>query len=244
MNQRVLILLFVFSLSLNSCQKDELTLPAKVYFTFGLEPHHESGLKNQTAGSAANPPFGQLDIDMGVLMVRAIEFDGKREQGRDVYFVSDFETPLQIMLGDDEEGVEVSFDIPQGSYNKIDLGIHLGDFNTTDLPSLTLAGNMVLPNSQSVYVRFEYHFDDIIVVRSRGRVASQNILLRKDKISTANVELDVPFLFRFINMGELMSGQFVNENGNDVLVINEQYNQGLFNKIANRLNNAFSVVIH
>ncbi len=243
MYTRVFILLLVFIFSMNSCQKDELTLPAKVYFTFGLEPLQESGLKNQSTESDANPPFGQLDIDMGAMVVRAIEFDGKREQGRDVYFISDFDAPLQIMLGKHEDNVEVSFDIPQGSYKKIDIGFHLGDFNGTGLPSLTLEGNMVLPNSQSVYLRFEYHFDDIIVVRSRGSVANENILLRKDKVSTATVEIDVPFLFRFINMGELMSGQFAHENGNEVLVINEHKNQALFNKLANRLNNAFSVVI-
>ncbi len=240
---RTFALLLILMFALNSCRKDELTLPAKVYFNFEIEPHQDSELKSHPAGSAASPPFGQLEIGTGRLLVRAIEFDGKREQGRDVYFISDFDAPLQIMLGKHEDNVEVSFDIPQGSYKKIDIGFHLGDFNGTGLPSLTLEGNMVLPNSQSVYLRFEYHFDDIIVVRSRGSVANENILLRKDKVSTATVEIDVPFLFRFINMGELMSGQFAHENGNEVLVINEHKNQALFNKLANRLNNAFSVVI-
>ncbi len=236
------LLVVIFTGLFVSCSKDELTLPSKVFFHFGMTPHSDTENDNLKAGysSAGQPGPISFTIDKGTLVISAIEFDGKREQGQDVYFVSDFPAPVVARLHEEGTQAAVNFDIPQGIYKRIDISLHLG--NGPDELPLKLEGIFNRPGMGSVTIHFEFSFDDIITIRSTGSGANQEITLRKDHPSTASVKLDAGSLFRLVNPAVFMNADITVENGQNILLISNNHNRNIFNQIAARMNNAFTVV--
>jgi len=234
------LLFFILVLAV-SCQKDELTLPSKVYFSFEMTSYTDTDndaalLKNGNVYGNPPGPFS-FTIDKGQMVISAIEFDGKRPQGQDVYFISDLANPIVAILHEPTIQEEIGFDIPQGIYNRIDVSLHLG--NTLDAP-LKIEGIFIMPGLGEINMRFEYTFKDIITIRSTG--AGENIVLRKDRPSFARVNIDTGSLFGLVNPAVLANADLIVENGQNVLVISDKHNRPVFNQIAARMNQAFSVV--
>lgn len=226
-----------------SCSKDELTLPSKVYFHFGMtsysDSENEEDIKNGNESTGQPGPIS-FSIEEGTLVIAAIEFDGKRAQGQDVYFISDFQDPIVATLHEEGTQTPVDFDIPQGIYKRIDISLHLG--NGSDVAPLKLEGVFNRPGVGAVTIIFEYTFDDIITIRSTGSGSNQEITLRKDQPSTAMVQLDTGSLFALVNPGVFMNADISVENGQNILRISNNHNRNIFNQIAARMNNAFTIV--
>ncbi len=230
--------LFVFA----ACTKDELTLPTRVSFEFVINEHQSSeetqGNKSTNQSQWFQP--GSFKVDQGLLVVEAIEFDGRRQQGKEVFFRSDFSEPLLANLGGPSESKQVNFDIPQGEYNRIDMYFFLG---TDDLMPLVLEGTFTRPGSHGEFpIKFEYRFREEIQVRARARHGQQNIVLQKDTPANAEVIMDAEFLFRFINFGLLMNAETTTIGGQETILINENINSNIFNILANRIPNSMAVV--
>lgn len=232
----LLILPAVFILT--SCIKNELTLPSKVEFNFGLQPMvGENGIIGNSF--VLKSALNQVTLDKGSLILDAIEFDGKREEGKDVFFISNFKESLVADLSSQTTNFKVDFDIPQGIYNRIDIDLYLSDLQEI---SLIIEGGVKIGIFQEIPVRFEYDFPDKIKVRASAMQPGQNIVLRKDKSSLATVLIDIGFLFRFINPGVIANADIVEIEGADVILINKEYNIELFNQIATQISNSFSIV--
>ena len=226
----LLVLLFLFA----SC-KDELTLPTSVYFDFGMISflNEEPAQNNQKVGGN-----NRYTIESGELIVEAIEFDGKRNQGEDVYFMSSFTNKVIAQLDTHTSNFDVEFDIPQGEYNRVEVTLHLGN---GDESPLKLQGQFAQGQSGSFPVRFEYPYTDRITIRARPQNGT-NIVLSKDKLTTARVVVDTEFLFRFLNPGLIANAARVTREGQEVILINHQHNVDVFNQVANRFSNSISVV--
>jgi hypothetical protein len=238
MKKYILLLVLPAVFILNSCIKNELTLPSKVEFNFGLEPLvSEDGLKGNSF--ELKSVLNQVTLDKGSLVLDAIEFDGKREEGKDVFFISNFKESLVADLSSQTTNFKVDFDIPQGVYNRIDINLYLSDLQET---SFIIEGVIKIGVIQEIPVRFEYDFPDKINVRASANQPGQNIVLRKDKSSLATVLIDIGFLFRFINPGVIANADIVEIEGIDVILINKEYNIELFNQIATQISNSFSIV--
>ncbi len=237
MKLKNLAIILSFLLFLTSCAKDELTLPAEVNFVFGMICHQscETDQPKSTSQINMNDNFS---IDQGKIVIDAIEFDGRREKGKDVYFISNFASAIIADLENHTTSNSVRFDIPQGEYNKIDITFHLG--NTQELP-IVLQGTLNIGANTQIPIRFEFMYNEQFQIRAKGRQFGQNIILRKDKPSTATALLDAEFLFRFINIGMIINADLINLNGVDVLLINNQHNVSIFNQLANRLHNSLTI---
>ena len=234
-----------------SCRKDPLTKPVRVNVEFGLSAFVlEDGVSAAENGTAALPDGttalseGQtgnvpLRMDNGTLVIAAIDFDGRREQGEDVFFTYTPPQPVVADLGAESTNLPVHFDIPQGVYTRIELTLHLG---TEQLAPLMLSGVLDRGPFNNVPVRFDYRFSETIRVVGRGK-HQQNVVLTDDKQSVARVELDVESVFRLVNLGMVMNASLVSEGGESLILIDNSNNLPIFNMIANRLGNAFSLVI-
>ncbi len=234
--------LFGFVFVFFACAKDELTLPAKVNFEFVINEHHadDEGTEGKSTDQYQGGQPGSFTVDQGLMVIEAIEFNAKREQGKDVFFRSDFSEPLLANLGGPSESKQVNFDIPQGEYNRIDMYFFLG---TDELMPLVLEGTFTRPASQGEFpIKFEYRFREEIQVRARARHGQQNIVLQKDIPANAEVIMDAEFLFRFINFGLLMNAETTTIGGQETILINENINSNIFNILANRIPNSMAVV--
>jgi hypothetical protein len=253
MKKSLHLLLITAILFLASCRKDPLTKPVKVDFQFGLSAFvMEDGVGGLETGGAdksstlpgqtGNNPLsgnGPLRMDNGTLVIASIDFEGRREQGEDVFFTYTPPQPIVADLGSETTNLPVSFDIPQGIYTRIELTLYLG---TDELAPLVLNGVLNRGPFSSLPVRFDYRFTEEIRVRGQGR-HQQNIVLSEDKQSVGRVELDVESVFRLVNMGMVMNASAVDIGGQNIILIDNSNNLPIFNMIANRLGNAFSLVI-
>ncbi|MBW6497234.1 MAG: hypothetical protein K0B09_02480 [Bacteroidales bacterium] len=236
--KKLLPLFFILFLGLASCQKDPSTLPAKIKFNFGMTPLSAGeGLKDASVNTDQS---GQvyLTMDGGTLVVSTIEFEGRRQDASDVFFTADFDPPIVVDLETETMNRLVQFDIPQGIYERIELKFHLGA--SGQLP-LVMTGEANLPIFGQKPVRFEYQYSEPVRVVAQSSTGG-NIVLKKDVPGTATVDVNASHLFRLVNVGLLVSSELHNENGGEIILINQDMNSPIFNVIANRLSQSFEVI--
>lgn len=208
----------------SSCEKDESTLPVKVTFDYAMEPY----IIVDTAAKGE----GALTIDQGTLFINAIEFDGRREEAEDYYFTSHFDPVLQVGMHTGYASQQVTFDVPQGVYDKIELVFSLGN---EENQAMLVKGIFQQSIEEGIPVWFEYNFQDQIRVKAKNEDDEEQIVLKKSEPATATLVLDASFLFRLVNLGRIMKAERVQIDGEDVILINSEVNTDLFSLLVARL---------
>ena len=244
MSRIITWIILILPLLLTSCGKDELTQPAKVSFEIELIPHEESNDQKSRVPPHQRPftgPFNKLIIDRGTLIIESISFEGRRDEGRDVFFTSDLKDPVIADLKTGGINQELIFDIPQGVYNQIDLFIDLG---SEEMTPLVLEGRIRNKQSEEIPVRFEYNFREWIRIRAEPGNKGNRIVLKKEDLSRARIVFDAGSAFQFANLQALEAASVAISVTDDqeLLIISDRINTNIFNSVANRLEKSFRVV--
>ncbi|NOQ25464.1 MAG: hypothetical protein GQ564_08895 [Bacteroidales bacterium] len=227
------VFFFVFSsfiIFALSCEKDDLTLPVQVDFEFTMDSFHSEGAKK------ANTFF---EIDKGILNIQQIEFDGRRDQGEDYYFTSGFDFLVQAQLHNKIMSQNISYDIPQGVYNRINLNLSIGDGSED---ALCLEGRFQKGSMQEVQIIFKYSFQEQIEIKAKNSIGNDQIVLSKDTQMKANIIFNVPNLFQLVNMNMIQNAEITIKDEKEVIEINKEKNIDIFNLLATRLDNSMRVV--
>lgn len=217
-------------IALWSCEKDELKLPAEVKLAFDMKSFN---LEEDVKASQ------QFYVDEAYFILSDFEFDGQREEGEDYFFTRHFDEPLYAEMHTGLTNRDISFDIPQGVYSKIDLNMIAGNETT---PALSLRGRFQRGPLEDVPVLFEYSFREEIRVRGMNKEGNRQVVLRKDVPGTATVLLDAPFMFQFLNMGLLRNAELYMFEGEETIIINSEKNTDIFNLVATRLDKSIQVI--
>ncbi|TVR73732.1 MAG: hypothetical protein EA408_04085 [Marinilabiliales bacterium] len=212
-------------------------MPAPVQFTFEMVPHEEGN--NLKSVRPPVIPAGRLQIDRGLLVISSIEFEGRRDEGKDVFFGTNFPEPVTINLDTGETSHELTFDIPQGVYNRIEIILEIGGDN--GIP-MVLEGEIVKGQTDNIPLRFEYNLRDRIRIRAEPGEQHNSIVLRKDKMSVATISVDAGEVFRFISFQSPPGGLDSLQITEGTVLISSQLNTGLFNNMASRLERSFRVI--
>lgn len=170
---------------------------------------------------------GDLVMQEGYLDMGNFIFDGKREQGGDVYFNTGYEKSVQIPL--QETAVEaMTFDIPQGIYTG--MTIHLGE---QDHPStLVLEGELALDNSDPVFVRMELGGVEQWVVIGKNQARQQQPLELTAEKTNARIVLQPHLWIKEEQrpMWEMAETMLV--NGKTTLLVNADTNVELYQAVS------------
>ncbi len=237
---RAMVVLVLPLILISSCEKildqPDDKKPAELRFEFAMGTHELSDDKFDKANKAV----GKFSVESGFISVSNIEFDGRRQEGDDVYFISDFDEPLLIDLSGEFEDAGISFDIPQGIYTMIEVTLHIG---TGEHPALRMQGEYRKNVHQSIPVLFNYGYPEQVRIRAKPGSSASNIVFTKEDSSTARVIVETESLFRLVNYGMIVQAETVEIDGKEMILINENTNTGLFNSISARMNNSFTVVI-
>jgi len=231
---RKIISLVIFSLILvsYSCEKDELTEPTKVDLEFSMDSYTDYGQNGPKSGSS-------FEINEGVMIIESIEFDGRRDEGEDYYFTSDFSEPLIAELHNKYTNQNVAYDIPQGIYNRIELNFSIGDGNEN---ALCLQGQYQRGPLDDVEIRFEYAFKEQIRIRAQNNMNNEQIVLKSNSDIKANVIFDAPHLFKIVSMNMIKNAETTQEDGKNLILINNENNIDIFNVLVTRLDNSIRVI--
>lgn len=225
------IFFFFCFVSLTSCEKDELTLPAEVTLDFAMESYHaETGLK-------ANNAF---DLNQGAVIIQSIEFDGRRDEGEDYFFTKHFDNALQAELHNGNVNQQVSFDVPQGVYKRVEmnlsLGLEEGEY------AFRLQGSFQRGPFEEIPIVFEYSFNEKVRIQAKNKEGNEQIVLKKEKPSTATILVDVPFMFQLVNPGMIQMAETTVIDNNETILINPENNTDIFNLLATRLEKSMRVL--
>ncbi len=236
-----IISILVFLLFLSSCEKDELTLPTKVTFELGFQAFGFN--ENKNTESSFQKSQGIMQVTRGTITIESLEFDGRREEGKDFYFVSDFPEPITSNLSAGKTNELKTFDIPQGVYNFIEISLNLVTDNEAPI---VIEGvfNRGMPFEDDILIRFEYPNTERIRIKAKPKGNGQNIVLKKDIPSTSTIKLDGGVIFQFVNMHMLINANISNFEGEEAIIINQNENNDIFNLMASQVERAFSAVIN
>ena len=220
MEGSVRILLIVWALALlGSCEKDELTRPTEVTFEFSMNVGTEEGKFLQ---------FDEGDLDFG-----AIEFDGNREAGEDIFFVSEFMEGVSVDLDQQMSSEEIVYDVPQGVYERIRFRLGVGGL--ADGPMVRYEGIYESLKDGDVRVIIEITPNEPVEIDGETIDNQMEIVLKKDIPATVNMHFDPLQLFQFANSRQLESADVTVVDGEPIILITAESNTVIFNQILNRL---------
>ena len=212
--KHIRVVFFFVALALSSCEKDELTQPAEVYFEFKLD--------RQPA------PAQALTFQAGTMEIQSIGFIGDRESGDDVGFVSDFGTVVRADLATGNSDPVIKFDIPQGNYTEIRLVVD-PEIGT---PDLIITGTYVPALAgPAVPVQLEVDLPGQLNLTAITPTGSSNIVLRKDSRATVEVFLNPSRWISDIPLLSFETAELQNIRGVPSILISKDYNAEIYAKL-------------
>ncbi|MFW5890119.1 MAG: hypothetical protein ACOCTO_01870 [Marinilabiliaceae bacterium] len=183
-----------------------------------------------------------LAIGRAKMVITGIEIEGEREQGKDVFITRDFSPPLEIDLEDDETAdFDVSFDLPQGIYTRLELQFHVGNENH---PSFEFSGPVNGNRPERIDFKFHYKNREKIRTRAlRNNQVSENIVVDKSKETRAIIIIDTEYLFANITRDHLINSQAAGPpQGKPFIMVDKKSNTHIYGALANRIEKSIAVV--
>lgn len=225
---------FLFiSVLLISCDRDELIKPVEVDLQVNMESYQSDSKNFQS---------NRFLIDKGKVRFSGIEFDGKKENSDDYYFSKSFSPLLVGDLEDNFLNRNVSFDIPQGTYNPINLSLFL--CNSDTIPALCLQGTYQSNQYGEVDVYFNFfRNEETFLFKAENTSGSKKIVLKEGKQKNLQIDMKLQSLFRLFNPNQLESAEYVNDGGTKKIIISETHNPDIYFSLVNRFENTIHVIV-
>ncbi|SRR6056297_314381 len=226
-----IVLLAVFIM--NSCDRDELAEPVPVYLEINMASYQ---------ADAKQSPGKKFTVDKGKIRFSGLEFDGKKENSDDYYFSKSFSPLLVGDLGNNTLNRNVSFDIPQGTYNPINLSLFLSNSDT--IPAFCLQGTYQSNQHGEVEVHFRFfRQEEMFLFKAENKAGNKKIVLQKGNNEKMQVDLRLQSLFSLFNPNQLESAEYIIEGGKTKIIISENHNQNIYYSLVNRIERTIHVVV-
>ncbi|NOY36028.1 MAG: hypothetical protein GXO83_00455 [Chlorobi bacterium] len=249
-----LILLFVIIAGVQSCIKEEFTLPTRVQFLFELTP---------------DPAIDFLEFNGGDILIRNIEFEGYRQTGDDYFFTHRFTPPLSVKISE-FTGDSLTFDIPQGIYQKIKVRVKMKgeQENTSESGSETHGGknhreesrdypdDNPEPKDMAVMLSGSYHtlrgekVPLVLVIDNESfegdavnSSGTGEIVLTRDKDYEGIFTFDPGYAFQVISRKTLEDAERYSWKGVPTILISEETNDEIYELVLYRLQKSFGLKI-
>lgn len=194
---------------------------------------------------------GRLNFTQGHISLSSFAFDGRREEGGDVYFEKEYEQGLSIAFDPGKSGEALKFQIPQGNYTRIE--IELETFDDLDDSGLVLTGTYLNASGIQYPIRFELGSSLEFEIESRDQSGNNQILLKAGTPATAIIKLDPIKWFETVPASYLDNAVLVVEGGESegeveadasYILINEETNENIYEIILNRIEQSTETVFY
>jgi len=182
----------------------------------------------------------KLYFTSGKMIIREIDFSGDRKKGGGVNFSNNLTNGAVVNFNNGNALPPINYDIPQGTYNKIDLTIKL--FDEDPAPSISLKGNYVNEDSDTIPLIYEFHSGVNFNVTGKTSSGRSEIVLIEGKPATCQITFDPNYWFDTVTETLLDSADVSTVNGKSTIVINETDNATIYNLISGRIADATKAV--
>jgi hypothetical protein len=182
---------------------------------------------------------GQLTINGGHFIMSNFEFSGQREKGDDVYFTQDFSGGLTIPFDLNNEISELDFQIPQGSYNSIEIGMRTSSSGI----GILVEGTYTYSGGGTIPVRFEFTAVEQFEIEAEND-GGGNIILDKDHDSPAKIILDPTHWFSPVPVSYFENATITNVSGTNTILIDSNTNEDIYDIVLDRLEETAAVIFN
>lgn len=249
MNKIVIIAGLLLSIILlHSCESDQLVEPANVSFEVsmvgkGLVSRENDDEKRQAANQPKNRKQVGLYVEEGRLNISEIEFEGTRENDENYYFSRLFDPVLTADLAKDELNQSVEFSIPEGSYSRIKLIVHLSNEDSSG--ALSLHGEYVIGNAMKHQVELQFfnYEEEQVEITLENPEGGKQVVLNKSEPKNLQLQLNLGYLFRTFNPGMLHQAQITQTPNGEIIEVSTGQNTDIYYNLVQRINNSFKAVI-
>ena len=184
---------------------------------------------NRTSITLNRTMAASLVFNSGYVVVREVVFDGDKNDGTDVSITEEKITTIDLMTG--VATPAFLMDIPKGTYTSVNLGIEIQD--ETSRPSVVAEGIYTNDAGATTPVRFEFNSGEVFEAN-----ANSPVTLSQNTPATAKITFDPHLWFSTITKTQMNNAT----RTNGVIIISETKNAGLFDIVADRLDNATQAV--
>ena len=229
-NTGIILIISMLIITSSSCKKkkDEWKLPTDVGFTMDI---------NRSTSSD-----GDLVFNGGTIILASFSVEGEREQGVDINFFKEW--PGGLSIGFSPSGVisAIDFDIPQGTYSRIEI-----EFDTfDDLGDNCILVNGTFTNSAGtpIAVRFEFKSSEYFSITAKESSGGSLIVLDKDVPATSKIVLDPIHWFQIVSNSLMENADIVSIDGVPTIIISEDVNENIFDLVIDRLDEATEAIFN
>lgn len=244
MKRIITYVFFLLAGTLLSCQEtDEFKVSSDVAFRMDIDREANSG--------------GRLNFTGGSITLASFSFEGRREQGADVFFTKEYERGLQIAFDATQPVDALAFQVPQGNYVRIE--VELETYDDTAVSGLVLTGSYLHSNGVRYPLRLELSSSVDIEIEASDRSGSKQIVLKQSSPATAKIKLDPIKWFEAVPLSHLdnavltageSEGEVENEgeseeemvSGASYILINEEVNESIYEIIITRVEQSAEIV--
>ena len=243
---------FLLAGILMSCQEtEEFKIPSDVGFRMDI---------NREAN-----PGGQLSFTSGYITLSSFSFEGKREQGGDVFFTKEYERGLQVAFDATKPVDAWAFQVPQGNYLRIE--VEMETYDDTSVSGLVVSGSYLHSNGIRYPIQLELSSSVDIEIEARDKSGSKQIVLKKSSPATAKIKLDPVKWFEAVPLSHLDNavltlgdseeeseregqeeGEIESEEeaefGSSYILINEEVNESIYEIIITRIKQSAEVIFN
>lgn len=229
MQKTHILIIALFVILSSSCKKDKKwKIPTDVKFKMDI---------NRSTGLSGN-----LIWTSGNIMVANFTFDGKRDQGGDVYFTKTYSTGLNIFFDPNNPVSAWAFEIPQGTYTQINVSYKT--FGNPGDDHIIVKGTYTNTINSNVYpVQFEFEAEEFYNIVAKTSSGSTQIVLDKDVASTATIKADPVYWFQTVTTSMMDNATFVTISGNPTILITDAANENIYDAVRDRMDDDVTTVI-
>lgn len=177
-----------------------------------------------------------LDLQAGILRIDKFEFEGKRQQGNDVYFSDEVAGLTVLDITTSSFLNALRYDVPQGTYDEIRCRIRFKS-SDSNVPSIHIEGNYINSSSQSFPVIFEAYDQVPIEINLSGTEA----VFVEETDATGRIHFNVNEWFSALTANQLDNADLTSVNSVQTILIDEQNNSDLYEIIFNRIGTTESI---
>ena len=228
------VLLILMGL-VSACQDDEeFKIPTDVRFQ--LDMNREASTNNR------------LSFTHGHISLASFSFDGRREEGGDVYFTKTYEQGLFYSFDPSAPSEALTFQIPQGNYSRIEVALETYDAAPG---GLVVLGNYLHTNGTHYPVRVELGSSFEIEIDARDFSGYKQIVLKQSTPATATISLD-PIVWFAAMPASALENALVSveegesegdvEAGSAYILINEETNEAIYEIIMTRIEQSAALI--
>ena len=238
------IILFCFLAGFSACTKDELTKPATVNLQMEIADE-EANMR--TDGSKA-----LVRIEKARYRFSSMEFQGYRQTGGDYFFTKDFEGGLEVVVEEGKPTSLLSFDMPQGVYDRINISLKIrkaaagkdpdGKLLEKEPPyqenaSIIMEGYYTSTQLEKIPLIFVYNYDEVLENPSSSS-NNGSVTISKSANNQATIQFKIAYWMQLVNSRMFQSAKLTLVNGTPTIILSEDSNENIFNLLTSRIKNA------